>query len=248
MIAANMDVKDMERSELDLLFGAIAVGDRAGVRRRLAASPDLASRAIDTGASRQSESPYYLEPIERHVYAGDTALHIAAAAYRPDIADDLVRRGADVRARNRRGAEPLHSASVGQPGSHTWRPEAQASVVEYLLRAGADPNVTDKIGATALHRAVRTRCAAAVRVLLAFGADPRRPNGSGSTPLHLAVQNTGRGGTGSVDARAQQAEIVGLLVEHGARPTDTDDRQKTVIESISAAWLQEVAREQWGWR
>jgi len=117
-----------------------------------------------------------------------------------------------------------------------------------LLRAGADPNATDKIGATALHRAVRTRCAAAVRVLLAFGADPRRPNGSGSTPLHLAVQNTGRGGTGSIDARAQQAEIVGLLVEHGARPTDTDDRQKTVIESISAAWLQEVAREQWGWR
>ena len=57
MIAANMDVKDMERSELDLLFGAIAVGDRAGVRRRLAASPELASRAIDTGATRQSESP-----------------------------------------------------------------------------------------------------------------------------------------------------------------------------------------------
>ena len=113
MIVANMDVGDMERSELDLLFGAIAVGDRAGVRRRLAASPDLASRAIDTGASRQSESPYYLEPIERHVYAGDTALHIAAAAYKCHIALALIAAGANVRARNRRGAEPLHYAADG---------------------------------------------------------------------------------------------------------------------------------------
>src|SRR2546429_1774816 len=43
--------EDMERSELELLFRDIAVGDRAGVTRRLVASPELASRAMDTGAS-----------------------------------------------------------------------------------------------------------------------------------------------------------------------------------------------------
>ena len=237
-----------QRSELEQLFRAIAAGDGAGVARRLADSPSLASRAAHVGASRQSASSHFLEAIERYVYVGDTALHIAAAAYRADIAHDLVTRGADVRARNRRGAEPLHSASVGRPGSPAWQPEAQAAVIAYLLSAGADPNAADKIGATALHRAVRTRCAEAVRVLLSHGADVRRPNGSGSTPLHLAVQNTGRGGTGAADARAQQAEIVELLARHGAEPTDTDDGNKTVIESIAASWLKEFVHAQLGWR
>jgi hypothetical protein len=41
------------------------------------------------------------------IVAGDSA-HIAAAAYQTRIADELLARGADVRARNRRGAEPLH--------------------------------------------------------------------------------------------------------------------------------------------
>jgi Ankyrin repeats (3 copies)/Ankyrin repeat len=237
-----------QRPELEHLFRAIAAGDRADVARRLLASPELAYRATRVGASRQAATSYFLQSIGRYIYAGDTALHIAAAAYRADIADDLVTRGADVRARNRRGAEPLHSASVGMPGSRTWQPEAQAAIIEYLVRAGADPNAADMNGVTPLHRAVRTRCAAAVRVLLAVGADVRRPNGSGSTPLHLAVQNTGRGGTGAEEARAQQAEIVRLLAEHGARPTDTDGGNKTVMESIAAAWLRDFVREQLGWR
>ncbi len=56
--------------------------------------------------------------------AGDTALHIAAAAYRTDLAQRLVAAGADVRARNRRGAEPLHYAATGAPGSAGGTPEA----------------------------------------------------------------------------------------------------------------------------
>jgi len=65
---------------------------------------------------------------------------------------------------------------------------------------------------------VRTRCAAAVRALLDGGADPRRTNKSGSTPLQLATHNTGRGGTGSAQAKAEQAQIIRLLVLHGAEP------------------------------
>jgi ankyrin repeat protein len=69
---------------------------------------------------------------------------------------------------------------------------------------------------TPLHRAVRTRCATAVRALLDCGADARRQNGSGSTPIRLATLHTGRGGSGSAEAKAQQAEIVRLLEQHGA--------------------------------
>ena len=209
--------KDGNNADLWRLLRAIATGERANASRLLAASPRLAVDASSTGATRSSPKPYYFKEIGHYVYAGDTALHIAAAAYRTDIAKELLGHGADVAARNRRGAQPIHYAAIGQPGSETWAPRAQAAVVACLLRAGADPNAADKSGVTPLHRAVRTRCAAAVRVLLANGADPRRKNGSGSTPLDLAVQNTGRGGSGTAAATEQQREIIRLLVERVAR-------------------------------
>jgi len=39
---------------------------------------------------------------------------------------------------------------------------------------------------------------------------------NGSTPLLLATQNTGKSGSGSAAAKAQQREILRLLEEHGA--------------------------------
>lgn len=71
------------------------------------------------GATRQSSTPYYFEKIEHYVYTGDTALHIAAAAHRADIAKELVRLDANISARNCLGAQPIHYAAVGQPGSPT---------------------------------------------------------------------------------------------------------------------------------
>jgi hypothetical protein len=224
------------------LFRAIAAGDVARVSRRLAASPRLVSEPERTGASRAAAAPFYLDVIEHYIYAGDTALHVAAAAYQTSIAQHLVARGAEVRAKNRRGAEPLHYACDGSPGSERWNPDAQAATIECLLAAGADPNATDRSGVTPLHRAVRTRCAAAVRVLLEHGAHTRGTSGRGSTPLHLAVQTTGRGGSGSADARLQQLEIVRLLIAHGARATDRDARGKTVADGATGAWLDELLR------
>lgn len=221
---------DGPASPLATLFRAIAAGDWAGGSPLLAASPELARASTPVGASRQEPVPYYFEAIERHVYAGDTALHVAAAAYRVDFAELLVANGAAPGARNRLGAEPLHYAAVGHPGSARWNPDAQAAIVEYLIDAGSNPDAVDKNGVTPLHRAVRTRCTAAVRALIARGADLHRQNGGGSTPLHLAVQNTGRGGSGDRDARAEQAAIIRVLLDHGARLTDADNRGKTVAE------------------
>jgi ankyrin repeat protein len=100
------------------------------------------------------------------------------------------------------------------PGSRGWNPAAQAATVACLIAAGADPNALDKSGVAPLHRAVRTRCAAAVAALLKGGADPRRKNKNGSTPMLLASQNTGRGGSGSREAKSEQARIVELLQQH----------------------------------
>src|SRR5205085_9420845 len=112
--------------------------------------------------------------------------------------------------------EALHAAAVGRPGSRTWNPPAQAATIICLIKAGADANAVDKRGVSPLHRAVRTRCATAVRTLLEYGADPVLQNKSGSTPMLLATQNTGRGGTGSPEAKSQQQEILRLLEQHAS--------------------------------
>jgi hypothetical protein len=213
-----------EDAPLHGLLRAIVVGDQGAVATLLASSPDLVTARVEGGATRQAAREWFLDEIGHYVYKGDTALHVAAAAHRPETVGLLLAAGADVGARNRRGAQPLHYAADGGPGSPRWDAGAQAATVACLVEAGADPNGVDKGGVTPLHRAVRNRCAAAVQALLDGGADPLRPSGSGSTPMQLATWTTGRGGSGSVEAKAQQEEIVRLLEQHGAHRGDGSER------------------------
>ena len=143
--------------------------------RLLNASPDLAKERAARGAIRQAPKENFFDRIKHYINEGDTALHMAAAAKQTRIAEELICRGADVRARNRRGAEPLHYAVDGGPDSPVWDPNEQTMIIARLIRAGADPNAVDKSGVAPLHRAVRNRCAAAVRALIEGGADPRGP-------------------------------------------------------------------------
>jgi hypothetical protein len=197
------------------LFAAIASGDEGPALQLLAASPELVRASAPEGANRHTAKANFLAPIGRYLWAGDTPLHIAAAAYSVAVVRALIAAGADVRARNRLGEEPLHSAAVGQPGSPMWNPIAQADTIICLVQAGADPNAFNKTGVAPLHRAVRTRCADAVRALLECGADPALRNKNGSTPLRLATLNSGRGGSGSPEARFQRQEILRLLERRG---------------------------------
>jgi ankyrin repeat protein len=167
--------------------------------------------ALAWGATRETSDDFFLTEILHHVYAGDTLLHVAAACYSLDVARELVKLGADVRAANRRGAQPLHYSADGGPRSPTWDPRAQAAMVTFLIEMGADPNALDKSGVAPLHRAARTRCTAAVRALLAGGADPKQKNKNGSTPAQIAAGTTGRGGSGTAEAKAEQAKILAAL-------------------------------------
>jgi ankyrin repeat protein len=211
----------------------VVAGETAAVSRRLAGEPALATMPAEVGATRERATDFFFPEIAHYLYAGDTALHMAAAASRRPVAELLVTHGADCRAGNRRGAEPLHYAADGNHAD----PEAQVETIEYLVSVGADPNARDRSGVAPMHRAVRTRSPAAVRALLDGGADPRAPNGSGSTPLHLAVQTTGASGSGSEHAREQQAAIIRLLLERGARPTDIDGRGRTVHQAATGEWV-----------
>ena len=219
---------------------AIVAGDDRAVTRLLDEDPGLATRPVRVGATRQDPESYFLRSIRHHLYARDTALHVAAAAHARGLADLLVARGADVRARNRRGAEPIHYAADGGPDASNQKPDGQHEVITYLVEMGAAPNVKDSSGVAPIHRAVRNRSSSAVSALIEAGADPRLTNGSGSTPLHLAVQNTGKSGSGSGTAKDEQRRIIDLLVVHGALPSDVDANGKTVAAAASSDWIRQL--------
>ena len=197
------------------LIRAIGSRDFIEAQHLLAVTPELALESVDAGATRQEATSYFFEEIRHYVYAGDTALHIASAAHHPDLVSKLLDHGADVAARNRRGAQALHYAADGAAGSDD--PGGQAAVIALLVAAGADPNAKDKSGVAPLHRAVRDRCSDAVRALLESGADPDLTNKSGSSPMKLATLTTGKSGSGSRRAREQQAMIIELLESRGAK-------------------------------
>ena len=229
----------MQKSAFLDLIQLVVDGDADEVARVLRTQPELALMASPRGATRQESTECFYPAIGHYLYAGDTALHMAAAAISKAIAKQLIFCGADPRARNRRGAEPLHYAADGD----RLESRAQADVIEYLVSVGADPNAVDKSGVAPLHRAVRRRSLAACRALLDDGADPRQRNGSGSTPLHLAVQTTGASGSGSDEARENQAEIIKLLLKRGAKPTDQDAKGKTVEQAATSEWVRELLNE-----
>jgi hypothetical protein len=222
------------------LFAAMASHDLIEVSRMLDETPGLAVRPLTVGASRQDPAPYFIVPIHHYVFAGDTALHVAAAAHHRRIAELLLAQGAAVRAGNRRGAEPLHYAVDGGPDADSWDRNAQGDLISYLVDSGAEPNAVAQSGVAPLHRAVRNRSYTAVSVLIEKGADPRLMNKNGSTPLHLAVQNTGKSNSGSEAAKREQQRIISLLLERGASSSDLDAKGKTVAAAASTDWIRRL--------
>ena len=125
---------------------------------------------------------------------GTTALHWAVHRDDLEMADLLIGAGANVRAANRYGVEPLSLASVN----------GSAAMLEKLLVAGADPNTTRPGGETALMTAARTGKADALQVLLEHGADvhARESWKQQSALMWAAAENN--------------AEAVEVLIEAGA--------------------------------
>src|SRR6516165_2439737 len=129
----------MSDAALMTLLRTIVTADDTVAFRLLAANPTLAKARFEIGATRQTAETFYLDEIGHYIYAGDTALHLAAAAYRQEIVPKLIATGANVRARNRRGAEPLHYAVDGMPGSRRWNPSAQAATIPGARITAARP-------------------------------------------------------------------------------------------------------------
>ena len=125
---------------------------------------------------------------------GTRALHWAIRANETEIAELLLRAGADAKAADRLGVTPLFLAAMNGNGA----------IMRKLLAAGANANHVEKTGETILMIATRTGDADAVRALLEHGANPNTAEPQLQlTPLMLA-------------AEAGYTDIVADLIKRGS--------------------------------
>ena len=99
----------MER-RFSVFVRAVIDGDVDTAAALLKTNPELALEMFD--------ATFFYRDIAHYAYQGDTALHMAAAAFQRSTARLLVRKGAALDAKNRRGAEPLHYAA----DANWWNP------------------------------------------------------------------------------------------------------------------------------
>jgi ankyrin repeat protein len=140
----------------DLLFDAVAAGDKAAVEQALASGAEVDSRARDQA----------------------TLLIAAALDNQPEIAEFLLGKGADAMARNSGGFTPLHAAAfsgslpiaklllakgavlddadnkAGVTPMMVAGEEDHADVAEYLIAQGADINHPEVHGYLPITRAL----------------------------------------------------------------------------------------------
>lgn len=112
---------------------------------------------------------------------GATALHFAALSGRANAVEVLVRRGADLDARDETGTTPLHDAGI----------LGKSETIGILARRGADLDARDEKGKTPLHDAARFGSPKGIERLAALGADLGARDDRGDTALHYAPTGAG---------------------------------------------------------
>lgn len=122
--------------------------------------------------TRTDQSPAALEGRQL-----DEVLFEAAALDCPDIAMDMLARGASVKARNRRGATPLNVATG----------KGAAKVSRLLIEKGANIEHRDLAGTTPLLGAARSGRRRIASLLIDAGADPNGADKQNVTPLMAAA-------------------------------------------------------------
>lgn len=159
-----------------------------------------------------------------------TSLHLARSEKMTRL---LLRKGADLRKKDKWGYAPIHTAAdlhlkgvlkallekganVNRLAEYKYTPlhyAARRNIAEvprFLIEHGADINAKNHIGDTPLHLSMGFYVEPA-RVLIKAGANPNIKDFRGRTPLHIAVEIY------------TSIEIIKLLLKAGANPNIRDN-------------------------
>jgi ankyrin len=202
-------------AEMSELMKAIAANDANWVRALIAAGANVK----DVRPLREAAVHGYV-PIAKALIDGGAPvngagypLNAAARAGQTEMVALLIKRGADVNARDLTGNTPLIEAILSPKG---------LEAAKLLLAANADPDGRDELCAgNALHWAAAQGNVAMAELLLAVGMDIDIQTGTsgyypGYTPLHEA-------------ARHNQFAMVDYLIEHGAAVNMRDKAGETPL-------------------
>jgi hypothetical protein len=108
---------------MDQLLKAIVEDDCPRVKQLVQTNASLVTRLVQKPKLHRSK-------IFHWIYAGDTALHLAAAGYRLEIIRLLLAAGADPNAAsNHRRSTPLHYAADGFLDSPEWDAQRQVGTL-----------------------------------------------------------------------------------------------------------------------
>ncbi|KDQ05848.1 hypothetical protein BOTBODRAFT_39942 [Botryobasidium botryosum FD-172 SS1] len=112
------------------------------------------------------------EDIEKRDSLGRTKLHHAIRVKDLQLAKQLVEQGADVRARDGHGSEPLHFlARLETDYLDILSPSPFAEIIQVLLSAGAELNAQGQRGLPPLYHAYQQNSSLIFRLLVDAGAD-----------------------------------------------------------------------------
>ena len=170
-----------------------------------AASTDVANAAMGKNRDLVRSLIQQKADVNAAQADGTTALHWAAHWDDLEMADLLIRAGANAKAANREMATPLYVASVN----------GSAAMIEKLLNGGADANSTFLTnGETALMEAARSGSLDAVKLLLEHGAQVNvREKLRETTALMWAAEQN-------------HPAVIKLLIEHGADVTLSSKKEQ----------------------
>ena len=129
--------------------------------------------------------------------SGWTPLMYAASSYSDSIVSAIVKAGADVNARSKRGETALMASAV------------TGMADEELLKAGAQVNAANDVGMTALMLLVERGDPDELKTLLSAGADARKKDSEGRTALDYL--NAANCGSPIVKAKDPEWMTVGYL-------------------------------------
>ena len=110
----------------------------------------------------------------------ELSLHCAVAHDSVETLQNLISQGADVNAKDKTGATPLHEAA-------RW--QRNIGVLRYLVSEGADVNAKNSNGSTPLFVAAVGNSVRVSQYLQALGADIHAKDNDGNTPLHVAAMH-----------------------------------------------------------